>query len=194
MSSRKILCVVSLTSFIGIAVALLACSDVHADGEAASVIDEATRETAASFVGEYRFVGGQKERDGIDAAIETSLDAVNPVVRAMGRSRLQESNEVPATIEITLQDDTLAIHQAGEAHAARIDGSKLKTKSKQGDKINVSHRISSGKLTQKIVGDGGDRTNRYKLSNEGKRLTLSVEITSGHLPVPVSYSLTYERR
>jgi hypothetical protein len=194
VTSRKILCLVSLTSFVALGVGLIACQEVQADDAPAGALDAETLEQAGAFVGEFRFVGGQKERDGIDAAIELSLDSVNPVVRGLGRSRLQESNEVPDAIEIELDGEVLTIHQAGEAHAVRVDGSKAKTKSKHGDKIHVSHSISGGKLTQRIVGDGGERSNRYKLSGDGKRLTLSVEITSGHLPVPVSYSLSYERK
>jgi hypothetical protein len=198
VSSRKILCVVSLTSFIGLAIALVVASEVRAGdedpGDAAGVIDADTLEQAGAFTGEYRFVGGQKERDGVDAAIEKSVAELNPVVRGLGRSRLAESNEVPADIEITLASEVVTIHQAGDAHAAPVDGTKVKSKSKDGDKVKVSHRLGSGKLTQRIVGDGGERTNRYELSSDGKRLTLEVEITSSQLPVPVEYSLSYERR
>lgn len=196
MSTRKLLCAVSLTSFIGLGGALIVASDVFADDQAEPTVavDAATLEQAGDFVGEFRFVGGQKEREGIDAAIERSLDAVGPVMAKLGRPRLQETNEVPESIEFVLEGETLTIHQAGEAHAATIDGAKAKSKSKQGDKVKVSHKLASSKLVQRIEGDGGERTNRYTLSNEGKRLTLKVEITSGHLPVPVEYSLTYERR
>ena len=196
VSSRKVLCVASLTAFLGLAIALVVTSEVRAGDEQDETVsvDASLLSEAGAFVGEYRFVGGQKERDGIDAAIELSLDAVNPVVRKLGRERLRESNEVPASIELVLSGDVLTIHQAGEAHAASIDGTKVKTKSKHGDKIQVSHKFSGKKLVQRIIGDGGDRTNRYKLSSDGKRLILSVEITSSHLPVPVEYSLSYERR
>lgn len=195
VSTRKLLCVVSLTSFVGLAAALIVASDVRAGDEDTTVsVDSATREKVSGFVGEYRFVGGQKERDGVNAAIERSLVALNGVMANLGRPRLQESNEVPDAIEIVLEGDTLTIHQAGEAHAATIDGTKTKTKSKKGDKVKVSHKLSGSKLVQRIEGDGGERTNRYSLSSDGKRLTLHVEISSGHLPVPVEYSLTYERR
>lgn len=196
MSSRKILWVVSLTSFLGLGIGLVVASEVRAgeDQGEATVVDAATLEQVGAFVGEYRFVGGQKERDGIDAAIERAVAEVNPVVRGLGRSRLQESNEVPASIEITLDGEVLTIHQAGEAHAAPVDGKKVKTKSKHGDKVHIIHKLGGSKLSQQIIGDGGERTNRYKLSSDGKRLSLSVEITSGHLPVPVEYSLSFERR
>jgi hypothetical protein len=197
VTSRKILCVVSLTSFIGLGIALIVGSEVFAGddpAEAAGEVDADTLAKAGAFVGEYKFVGGQKERDGVTAAIELSLDAVNAVVRNLGRSRLQESNEVPASIEITLDGEVLAIEQAGESYSARLDGVKVKTKNKQGDKVRVLHTLSGDKLTQRIIGDGGERSNRYKLSSDGKRLTLAVEITSDQLPVPVSYSLSYERR
>jgi hypothetical protein len=196
VSSRKVLWVVSLTSFVALGIAFAVCSEVRAgdQDEPAAAVDAATLKQASTFVGEYRFVGGQKERDGIEAAIELSVAELNPVVRGLGRSRLLDSNELPASIEIELDGELLTIHQAGEAHAATVDGAKVKTKSKDGDKIRVSHKLASGKLTQRIVGDGGERSNGYKLSSDGKQLSLRVEITSSQLPVPVAYTLSYERR
>jgi hypothetical protein len=182
---------------VGLGAALIITSDVLAGEEEqgpAGAVDADTLSQAAAFAGEYRFVGGQKERDGVNAAIEVSLAEVNAVVRKLGRSRLQEANEIPTGIEITVEGEVLTIHQAGEAHGARVDGTKVKTKNKDGDKISVSHVLGSNKLTQRIVGDGGERSNRYKLSSDGKRLSMNVEISSEQLPVPVTYTLSYERR
>lgn len=160
----------------------------------AAMVDQETLAKASAFDGDYVFVGGQKERDGIDAAIEASVEALSPMLRNLGRERLRETNPVPKSISIDVEGDTAKIEFAQDGHAARLDGTPVKTKSAQGDRVKVSHRIRGGRLVQFIDGSGGDRRNSFKLSNDGKRLTLNVEITSGHLPVPVEYRLTFKRK
>ncbi|HVI02690.1 MAG TPA: hypothetical protein VM869_28520 [Enhygromyxa sp.] len=197
MTSYKTLCVVSLGSFLAIAAGFVIASEVRAgdvdevpDGDA---VDSDTLARASAFAGEYTFVGGQKERDGLDAAIEASVNAVSPVVRGIGRKRLQESNPIPKQLTITVNGDAVDIRFDGEGHSAGLDGKPVKGVSPQGDKVKVSHRMKGTKLTERIDGDQGDRHNTFKLGSDGK-LTVDVEITSGHLPVPVEYRLTFKKR
>lgn len=160
----------------------------------AATVDADTLERAQAFAGEYVFVGGQKERDGIDAAIEASMAAVNPVVRSLGRKRLEETNEIPKRVTIEVEGERVRILFDGEGHTASLDGSTIKAESAQGDKVKISHRMRGSSLTEFIDGVGGDRHNRFKLNAEGTRLTLDVEIASPQLPVSVEYRLTFKRQ
>jgi hypothetical protein len=169
-------------------------SDVRAGETAAEVVDEDTLARAQSFSGEYVFTGGQKERDALDAAIEASVAAVSPMVRNLGRKRLQESNPIPQRVAITVNGDRVQILLDGVGHDIGLDGTPIKTESAQGDKIKVSHRIRGTQLVELIDGVGGDRSNEFKLNADATRLTLAVEITSGQLPVPVAYKLTFKRK
>ena len=199
VSTRKIVCAVSLASFAALAAGFILASDVRA-GELHEAdlptegMADADRDRAAAFAGEYTYVGGQKERDGITAAIETTVASLNPMVRSMGRKRLEESNPVPKHMSIELDGDDVTLSIDGDGHRATLGGPAVKATSKFGDKIKVSYRMRGDRLTNLIDGVGGDRLNTLRLSEDGKRVTLDVEITSGHFDVPVEYRLTFKRK
>jgi hypothetical protein len=186
------LSILALGSVLGVGAFVV--SEVGAQTNATEDVDQETLTKAQSLAGEYVFVGGQKERDAIAAAIETSMEAVSPMVRGIGRKRLQEANEIPQKLVIALDGQAVSILFDGDGHEADLDGGVLKTESPQGDKIKVSHRMRGSSLVQLIDGIGGDRSNTFKLSSDGSRLTMTVEITSGQLPVPVEYRLTFKRK
>ena len=157
-------------------------------------LDSSTLEQAAAFAGEYTFAGGQKEQAKLDAAIETSLDAVNVVVRKLGRKRLRETNQIPKSLAIAVSGSDVEVSFDGRSHSAALDQAPIRTTSEFGDKIKLSHRMRGAHLYEFLDGAKGDRHNTFELSEDGKRLTLSVKITSSHLPVPVEYRLTYKRK
>jgi hypothetical protein len=160
----------------------------------AGMVDEETLARAESFEGEYVFAGGQKDRDGLDAAIETAVEALSPMVRNLGRERLQESNPIPQQLAIDVDGDRVQVLFDGKGYLTSLDGTQVKTESPQGDKVKVSHRMRGASLAENIDGIGGKRNNDFKLNADGTRLTMTVEITSGQLPVPVVYRLTYKRK
>jgi hypothetical protein len=170
---------------------LLGASEVEAG---MAVVDEETLTQAQAFAGEYVFAGGQKERDGVDAAVEASVAALNPMVRNMGRTRLRDANPVPQRLTIDVDGDRVKILFDGQGHDVALDGVPIKTESPEGDKVKVSHRLRGAQLAELIDGVGGDRTNDFKLNADGTRLTVSVKISSGQLPVPVEYRLTFKRK
>jgi hypothetical protein len=199
VSSRKLTYAVSLpllalgSAFVILLVGGGAASDVRADMEVAET-DQDTLALAETFEGEYVFVGGQKERDGLDAAIEASVEAVNALVRNLGRTRLREANVIPQRLTISIDGDRAKILFDGSGHDASLDGTVIKTVGVDGEKVKVSHRMRGAQLVELIDGLGGDRSNTFKLSSDGSRVTMAVEITSGQLPVPVVYRLTFKRK
>ncbi|NVB43204.1 hypothetical protein G6O69_35600 [Pseudenhygromyxa sp. WMMC2535] len=200
MTYPKLLCAISLGSAVAIIGGFMVMSEVRA-GELheaelpiAAQLDADTLERASTFAGEYQYVGGQKERDGIDAAIDLSMDAVSPMLRKLGRSRLEESNTVPKKLEFRVHGDELEASFDQDSLRASLDGTPKRTTSREGEKVKVSYKLRGGKIVEFIDGGQGDRRNTFKLSEDGSRLTMKVEILSGHLPVPVEYKLTYKRK
>ena len=196
MSLRKIVCAVSLASGLALLGIFLLGSEVRAGSpdESPCSVDQATLAQVQSFDGEYVFVGGQKERDGLAAAIETSMEAVSPMVRGIGRKRLTETNPIPKRVTIEVEGENVNILLDGDGHKAGLGSAPIKTESSQGDKIKVSHRMRGSQLSQLIDGVGGDRRNDFKLNADGSRLTMDVEISSPQLPVSVNYKLTFKRQ
>ena len=202
MSFHKYLCAASLCSFVALVSGLMVVSEVragslvdHADDlPVAASVDPSTLEQASAFAGNYQFVGGQKERDAVDAAIETSVDALSPLLRNIGRSRLVESNVVPKNLSIRVEGNTIEALFDGEGFAAGLDGTPVRATNKDGEKVKVSYKLRGGKLSELIDNDKGDRQNTFKLSDDGKTLTVKVTVSSSHLPVPVDYKLTFKKK
>lgn len=192
------MCVVSLStlalgSFLALFASGVFTSEVRA-GMTADALDEDSLAAANAFDGEYVFVGGQKERDGVDAAIEASLAAVSALVRNLGRTRLREANVIPQRVTIAVDGDVAKIMMDGSGHEATLDGTAVKSVGSDGDKVKVSHRMRGSSLIELIDGAGGDRTNTFKLNGDGTRLTMYVKISSSQLPVAVEYPLTFKRK
>jgi hypothetical protein len=138
MASFKTLCAVSLGSVLAVVAGFVIASDVRAgEDEAGEVgsVDADTLAAASAFAGEYTFVGGQKQRDELDAAIETAMNAVSPLVRGMGTKRLQETNPIPKQLTIAIDGDVADIRFDGDGHSASLDGTPIRAVSPYGDKI-----------------------------------------------------------
>jgi hypothetical protein len=189
------MCVVSLVSFFALVTGFVIASEVRAGDEVpeAGLVDADTIARASPFAGEYTFVGGQKQRDKLDAAIEVSVSAISALVRNVGRKRLQETNPIPQQLSIAVDGDAVDIRFDGDGHSASLDGTPTRGVSPFGDKIKVSHRMRGSKLTELLDGDKGDRHNTFKFASDGK-LIVDVQITSSHLPVPLEYQLTFKRK
>jgi len=201
MSPYKTACVVSLGSLAALVIGFMIASEVRAgspheieDVPISGMVDQDTIEQASAFAGDYTFVGGQKERDKLNAAIETSLDALSPIVRGLGRTRLQESNQIPKRSSNQVEGEKVESLFDGKSHGAPLEGTPIRTKSPDGEKVKISHRMRGNKLNEFIDGGKGARTNNFKLNGDGSRLTVDVTISSGHLPVPVDYRLTFKRK
>lgn len=162
--------------------------------EATKAVDASVLEQARAFEGQWTFVGGQKQRDGVEDAIQASADALGRLIRGIGAKRLRESNPIPNRITIKLQGESIEIAYDGNSNKAKLDGTTIKSVSPQGDKSKISHTIRGAKLVQFIDGEGGDKTNKFKLSEDGSKLYLDVKITSSRLPVPCAYRLTFKRK
>lgn len=207
VSTKQLVFAISLASSIALVAGLFMASEVRAsaleggtqlpievDELVEGALDPGVLDQAQAFDGEWVFVGGQREREGIDAAIATSLEALSPMVRGIAAKRLEESNPVPRRVSISVVGEHATISFDDDGHKAKLDGTPIKAVSKQGDKIKVSHKLQGSKLIQFIDSAGGDRHNHFRLNAEGTRLTAKVMITSSHLPVPVEYRLSFKRK
>ena len=151
--------------------------------------------TSSDFHGNYRFDGGQAQRDAVADAIETTVNALSSAIRGIARRRLTEVNPVDGKVDIVVAGDKLTttfesgftvtcVVDGGTAHATALDGSKL----------DVRLRAKGNKLVQQMQGKGGARTIVYVLSTDRKKLTIHNKVTSKRLPVPLTYRTTYTRK
>lgn len=197
MTSTKVVCMVSLATFLAVMTGLMVGSEVRADesGEQVGSADADSLERAQAFVGEYKFVGGDEEREGVRRGIETAVDALNPVIRKIARKRLTDTNPVPKRARVTMNGDEIELRFDRDGYRARLGASPRKTTSNYGSEtMKISYEVDGkGRLVELIDGRNGDRHNRVTLSADGNKMTVEVKVTSAQLPVPVEYRLTFRR-
>ena len=73
------------------------------------------------------------------------------------------------------------------------DGKSAPWTREDGDKFMVAAQVSKDQLIQTFKNDEGERTNVFKLSPDGKSLTMTATVKSPQLPTPLTYSITFGR-
>jgi hypothetical protein len=147
----------------------------------------------ARFTGTFNYVGGQRERDALNAAIERVVTQMNFITGPIARGRLREKNPVYPNIAIRFPPGQVMLVLAGRTWASPDNGAEAPARASNGDPVHTSQRIDHDHIVQVIRSDEGIRRNEYWLWGDGNTLTLRVTVTSSRLPAPVRYSLTYRR-
>jgi hypothetical protein len=146
------------------------------------------------YTGSYRYAGGDRERNDLNAAVERATYGMVFFVRPIANSRIRDANPVPGAVTIRFppgQIEVLAV--ANRAWRSPANGAPAPSLGVHGDAVTLTSRWENGHLVQVISNGQGARRNDYVLSADGRTLTLRVTITSDRLPRPVRYELTYRR-
>jgi len=146
------------------------------------------------FAGTYRFVGGETQRQELEAAIEAAVQELNALIRGIGRKRLKESNVIREQISIAVDGDKVTTtFAAGRTISGRLEGPAVPWTSDTGKPLQVKFSLVKGRLVQTFTADDGGRRSVFTLNDAGDRMTLSVTITSERLTNPLKYALSYKR-
>lgn len=150
---------------------------------------------APSFAGTFRFAGGQKEREGVAAAVERAVNALLPIVHDLARKRLGRANTIPDKVTMTMKGDELEIRYGDDLEPMRapLDGSLRHWHNREGTRVKLKLERRGKALVQTTWGPGGRRVMKWTLGNEGKRLRLHSTMSSPHLPVSIDYRLTFRK-
>ena len=152
---------------------------------------------ALSLSAQAQSLDGLWHRTGMDdihAAIQACTADMNFITRPIARYKLTNVN--PAYQKITLSitpqqvsvklDDRNPILMPG-------NGQEAPWTREDGEKFQVAAHVGQGQLTQTFRNDEGARTNVFRLSPDGKTLTLFVTVTSPRIPKPLTYTMTFGR-
>ena len=151
--------------------------------------------TVADFDGNYRFVGGDGQRDELKDAIEATVQQLSAAIHGIARRRLTDANPADTTVDITVAGDKVTTTFAsGFTVTCEIDGPAVTTKGIGGERLDVKLRAKGSKLVQHLQGRDGARTIVYVLSADRKKLTVHHKITADRLPEPLTYRLSYSRK
>ena len=131
---------------------------------------------------------------GIPAAIEATVKDMNFIKRPIARHRLTNLNPAYKKVTITLSDrEVLVKFDEREPIHMPPDGKSAPWTREDGAKFMVAAQVSKGQLVQTFKNDEGERTNVFKLSPDGKSLTLGATIKSPQLPKPLTYTIGFGR-
>lgn len=181
-----------------VAVALCVALWCGVGGQVLAQEPPAAEEAAPSldrFAGEYGYVGGQGQIDKMQAVVEAVVEEANFVVRGFARDKLLELCAPYKGLSVTVQGEqiTMKTERYGP-WTTKADGQGLKAKNSQGEDVTVTRKWQKEKLVEVVRGEGGSFTRVFQLSPDGKRLTMSVTVTSTKLDKPVKYAMTYGRK
>ncbi len=156
-----------------------------------AVVDPSVRHP---FAGTFTYAGGDKQRAGIDAAIEAAITGMFFVTKPIARSKLHEKTAVKNTVGFSFAKGKITSTASGSAPAtSRDDGTGTPYKV-DGEMLRILQNVTpDGHLLQTFAAVDGTRSNDYSLSADGKTLTMTVTLSSGKLPRAMHYALTYRR-
>ena len=159
----------------------------------------ATSSTSTPFseigLGEFGFVGGQRQRDHVAAAVERTVQSLPGLFHEIARKRLTDANEIPRSVRIAMDgDDLVVVYGDHEPQRAPLDGSTRKWTNPQGETIDLKHELHGSKLVQTTWGSGGRRVMVWSFDAERGLLRVQSTMSSPRLPEPVRYRLSFKKR
>lgn len=147
-----------------------------------------------SFTGRWHWVGGERELQELDAAIEACVKKMNIFIRGIARRRIRKPNQPSPELVVAVEGPNLAVSRPGRpALTAPANGAPIKWRDPGGDWFLVSHGFDHGVMFQRFEGTSSLSLNRYILDPVSNRMVVHTHITSKWLPVPIDFDTTYER-
>lgn len=159
----------------------------HAEGQS-------LEELRGRYAGEYRFSGGEAEKQAVPAAVERSVDGMFFISRGIAYDRLLHVCEVCATYRLSFTGGLAEVSSPCQlADKSPDDGREVDHTTKAGDTSKLSQRFVGDTFQQDFRGEGGSRKVVWTLAPDAESLTVHITISSHHLPHPVDYTLSYRR-
>jgi hypothetical protein len=143
------------------------------------------------FLGAFRFVGGDEERNVWSASIDDVVAGMSVLTRGIARDRLKETNPIATTLAFLGNDKVLTSSFDARVYTGLFDGTEVMVTTTAGDKMKLELKLKQDELQQIFTGDEKGRTNTFRLS--GDKMTKHVRVHASKLPKPLVYTLSYER-
>ncbi|HEY3271432.1 MAG TPA: hypothetical protein VGJ89_09495 [Geothrix sp.] len=136
----------------------------------------------------------QTKADDITAAINNTVAGMNFIKRPIARGRLIKVNPAYKKVMIAVSDKEVVVKFDERAPIHMPPGGKAAPWTREdGDKFMVAAQVGKDQMIQTFKNDEGERTNVFKLSPDGKSLTMTATVKSPKLPKPLTYAITFGR-
>ncbi len=148
----------------------------------------------SAYQGSFVFVGGEREREAVDAAADEVLEPVSVLLRGLARKRLEEGLVIIEMYAFTVEKDGVTITAPPyDPRWSPVDGRSVYF-SVDGRRISIRRLVMGGRtLWERAARGKSSRQNVYRLSADGTRLQVDVTVSHPRLPADVTFSLSYER-
>jgi hypothetical protein len=143
------------------------------------------------FAGRYILMGDQSEN--LKQAINRATETMNFLRRRVARRQLREKLTLYPVFSIQRNGESLRTSLAGQTTLSLpLSGAPVLWKAPFGETVQA--RLRPGpELLEVFEMKQGHCEHRYRLSPDGRVLTVNVRVTSNELPKPVEYWLIYQR-
>jgi len=136
----------------------------------------------------------QARADDVAAAVNATVADMNFIKRPIARAKLVRLNPVYKKVLILVSDrEVLVKFDERDVIPMPPGGRPGPWTREDGDKFMVAAQLSKDQMVQTFKNDEGERTNIFKLSPDGKTLTMSATVKSPQLPRPLTYSISFSR-
>ena len=179
-----------------VAALLFSSTAAFADPAPAPSTSSAASPTTARdrFAGSYAYVGGDKEKKGIDDAIDRAISGLFFAAKPFAISTLHAKTAVKNGVGFQFSGGKVTSTASNALPATSSDDGTPAPYKSDGEDLRISQTVNAtGHLIQIFSNAQGSRTNDYTLQPDGKTLVMTVTISSGRLPQPVRYALTYRK-
>lgn len=142
----------------------------------------------------YRYVGGEREKLGLRLAIEDGIAGLFPLIRWIARRRIWHAERPSDTIEFQVGGSRISVHRPGRDHLeTSADAAVAELVSDHDERFGVTQTVIGRTIAQVIRGEDGGADVAYSFSEDGRLMTMKVEIFAARLPGRVIYQLSYQR-
>lgn len=174
---------------------LLAAGGVSFAPGARAEPTEAASDLHVAFAASFGYVGGEKEKRAIEAAIDRALDGMFFAIKPIARAKLRQGAVLLPSLSFAFRDGKIQSLSSGNPPIVSPEtGENISYRAADGETYRVSQRFVGTKLMQQFVAADGTRKNEYVLSEQGKTLNLAVTLSSQKLPRPLMYRLSYQKQ
>ena len=165
---------------------VLLCSAIFLDSSTLAAAHE------SSLDGTY--ILDETDSDNINEVIETTVEKLDFVRRAIARERLEKLNPAYRKVAITSSQNEISVTVDNQPQLRTPpNGAPVPWVAPDGRKVNASMQLADRRLAQTFTSADGRRINDYTLSPDGRTLTVQVTETSPRLSQTITYKQVYRR-
>lgn len=136
----------------------------------------------------------QMKSDDIAAAINVTVADMNFIKRPIARGRLAKLNPAYKKVMIAISDQEVLVKFDEREPIHMLPGGKSAPWTREdGDKFQVAAQLSKNQMLQTFKNEDGERTNVFRMTPDGRYLTLTAVVVSPQLPKHLTYTITFTR-